>query len=59
LGVLADAGLVTMRRSGTQRLYQAQPEGLSDLLAFIGDFWDLHLARLAAAAEAEEKEKQR
>jgi DNA-binding transcriptional ArsR family regulator len=54
LGVLAAAGLVSVRRLGTQRLYQLRPEGLSELRAFLDEFWDARLARLAAEAEAEE-----
>ncbi len=31
LKVLADAGLVTVRRDGTRLLYRARPEGLAEL----------------------------
>jgi DNA-binding transcriptional ArsR family regulator len=31
LGVLKEAGLVTERRNGTQRLYRARPEGLIEV----------------------------
>lgn len=55
LGVLKDAGLVTVRRQGTQRLYKARPEGLVELRAFLEEFWDERLWRLKAAAEAEER----
>ena len=56
LQVLAAAGLVTVRRDKTRRLYSARPEGLADLRAFIEEFWDDSLQRLKQAAEAEEKE---
>jgi DNA-binding transcriptional ArsR family regulator len=55
LQVLKAAGLVTERRLGTRHLYQARPEGLAELRAFINAFWDDALARLAHEAEAEER----
>ncbi len=55
LQVLVAAGLVTMRRHGTQRLYQARPEGLAELKAFLDEFWDDRLLLLKQAAEAEER----
>ncbi|MGH2521924.1 MAG: ArsR/SmtB family transcription factor [Anaerolineales bacterium] len=54
LKVLAEAGLVTVRRDGTKRLYQARPEGLAELKAFLEGFWDEGLRQLKQAAEAEE-----
>jgi DNA-binding transcriptional ArsR family regulator len=39
LRVLKNAGLVTERRSGTRRLYRADPEGLAALHGYIEDFW--------------------
>jgi DNA-binding transcriptional ArsR family regulator len=59
LQVLKSAGLVSERREGTRRLYQARPEGLRELREYIEGFWDVALERLAAAAEAEEKRKSR
>jgi DNA-binding transcriptional ArsR family regulator len=59
LGVLASAGLVTVRKVSTQRLYRARPEGLAELRDFLEEFWDASLARLAAAAEQEEIEAKR
>ncbi len=55
LGVLMDAGLLTMRRQGTQRLYRARPEGLKELREFLDEFWEESLERLADLAEAEER----
>jgi DNA-binding transcriptional ArsR family regulator len=55
LQVLKAAGLVTERRQGTRRLYQARREGLAELKAFLEQFWDTSLARLAVAAEAEQR----
>ena len=59
LQVLAEAGLVSVRKDGTRRLYQARPEGLADLRAFLESFWDDRLLRLKQAAEAEERRLQR
>jgi DNA-binding transcriptional ArsR family regulator len=58
LQVLKAAGLVSERRLGTRRLYQARPEGLAELRAFIDAFWDDALSRLAREAEAEERRVQ-
>lgn len=55
LQVLVNAGLVTLRKDGTRRLYQARPEGLSELREFLESFWDDSLLRLKRAAEAEQK----
>src|SRR6476661_11075997 len=55
LQVLVSAGLVTVRKDGTRRLYQARPEGLAELREFLESFWDDRLLRLKKAAEAEQK----
>ncbi len=57
LQVLKAAGLVTERREGTRRLYQARPDGLAQLLEFLDQFWAGGLERLASAAEAEQRRK--
>ena len=57
LGVLKEAGLVSERRNGTQRLYRARPQGLAELKAFLEGFWDEKLEALQREAEREEKEK--
>lgn len=54
LTVLKDAGLVSERRAGTRRFYRARPEGLSDLMAFLGGFWDARLEVLKLEAERAE-----
>jgi DNA-binding transcriptional ArsR family regulator len=54
LSVLKGAGLVTERRAGTRRLYRARPEGLEELLTFLGGFWDERLAILKREAEQDE-----
>ncbi|MBI4492080.1 MAG: winged helix-turn-helix transcriptional regulator [Chloroflexi bacterium] len=55
LRVLADAGLVSVRRQGTRRLYRARPEGLAELREFLEGFWEGRLWLLKQAAEAEER----
>jgi DNA-binding transcriptional ArsR family regulator len=55
LGVLKEAGLVDERRNGTQRLYRARPQGLSELKAFLDGFWDAKLEALQREAEREER----
>lgn len=54
LGVLEQAGLVSVRREGRSRLYAARPAGLAPLRRWLESMWDDALARLAAAAEAED-----
>jgi DNA-binding transcriptional ArsR family regulator len=55
LQVLVTAGLVSVRKDGTRRLYHARPEGLAELREFLESFWDDHLLRLRWAAEAEQR----
>ena len=45
------------RRNGTKRLYQARPEGLVELMAFLEEFWDDRLEALKREAEREERTK--
>jgi len=55
LQVLVSAGLISVRKDGTRRLYQARPEGFAELREFLESFWDDRLLRLKRAAEAEQK----
>jgi DNA-binding transcriptional ArsR family regulator len=57
LNVLKEARLVSERRNGTKRLYQARPEGLVELMAFLEEFWDDRLEALKREAEREERKK--
>jgi DNA-binding transcriptional ArsR family regulator len=57
LTVLKEAGLVRERRNGTRRLYRARPEGLTELRAFLDQFWSTKLDALKRDAEREEKRK--
>jgi DNA-binding transcriptional ArsR family regulator len=58
LGVLKAAGLVSERRDGTRRLYQARPDEMRKLREFLDDFWTTGLERLRDAAEAAQQEKE-
>jgi DNA-binding transcriptional ArsR family regulator len=53
LHVLADAGLVRVRRDGKRHLYVVDPEGLENLDAFLADLWPAGLRRLKAAVESD------
>lgn len=57
LNVLKEAGLVSERRNGTRRLYQARPEGLGELKAFLEAFWEKGLDALKREAEQKEAKK--
>ena len=57
LSVLKEAGLVSERRNGTRRLYRARPEGLTELRAFLDEFWGVRLEALKREAEREERKK--
>lgn len=57
LNVLKEAGLVSERRNGTRRLYQARPEGLGELRTFLDGFWDERLEVLKREAERKEAKK--
>jgi DNA-binding transcriptional ArsR family regulator len=56
LKVLREAGLITERRNGTQRLYTANPQALGELRAVIEAMWQEALGSAAAALD-EEKQK--
>jgi DNA-binding transcriptional ArsR family regulator len=55
LALLRDAGFVTVRRHGKQRLYRADHDRLGPLKQFLESFWDDQLERLAALAEEAEE----
>src|SRR4051812_36531823 len=57
LRVLHGAGLVSERRDGPRRIYRVRPEGLSELAAFLDDFWSDRLEKLKREVEAEEKRR--
>jgi DNA-binding transcriptional ArsR family regulator len=55
LKVLREAGLITERRRGTQRLYAANPQALGELRAAIGAMWLEALGGMAARIEEEQQ----
>jgi DNA-binding transcriptional ArsR family regulator len=54
LARLRQAGFVTVRREGKQRLYRADRDGLGPLEGFLESFWGTRLDPLATLAEEEE-----
>jgi DNA-binding transcriptional ArsR family regulator len=52
LQVLADAGLVDVRRAGKRRLYLVNPSGLEVLERFLAELWPSGLRRLKKAVES-------
>lgn len=52
LQVLAEAGLVDVRRDGKRRLYVVNPDGLEVLETFLRDLWPAGLRRLKEAVES-------
>ena len=53
LGVLRDAGFVTVRADGNRRYYRADREGLGPLAQALEAMWSSALGRLARAVEAD------
>src|SRR5262249_11888301 len=53
LGVLRDAGFVTVRREGNFRFYRADRQALGPLAVALEATWSSSLDRLAAAVEAD------
>lgn len=59
LGVLRQAGLVTVRRDGTRRLYRADRAALGRLGQVLEQLWSAQLDELTELAEAEERDRRR
>jgi DNA-binding transcriptional ArsR family regulator len=59
LRVLLTAGLVTVRRQGTRRLYRANREALGPLANYLESLWAAQLDRLTTLAEQAEERPQR
>jgi|SRR5215208_5156289 len=53
LGVLRDAGFVTVRSAGNRRFYRADRGALGPLAQALEAMWSASLDRLAAAVEAD------
>lgn len=54
VGVLKEAKLVIERREGTRRLYRANTDTMTELRAFLDDYWTSGLDQLRDVAEAAE-----
>ncbi len=59
LAVLKTAGLVTVRREGTRRLYRADRNEMKNLRKFLDEFWTSGLERLRDVAEAAQRDKEK
>jgi DNA-binding transcriptional ArsR family regulator len=60
LKALKEAGLVTDRAQGNQRIYSIDPKGLGAVRRYLDQFWDQALEAFAAEVEKpqpEEREK--
>ena len=57
LGILRDAGFVSVRSEGKQRYYRADREGLGSLAAALEEMWGESLDRLAEVAERAEAKR--
>ena len=57
LRVLQTAGLVTVRRQGTRRLYRANREALGPLANYLESLWSTQLDRLTTLAEQADLEE--
>jgi DNA-binding transcriptional ArsR family regulator len=57
LKVLKEAGLVTHRQAGKQRIYRVDPGGLAVMRAELDRFWSKTLAAYKAAVEQPTEEK--
>jgi DNA-binding transcriptional ArsR family regulator len=55
LKILKDAGLVSNRAQGTQRIYEIDPNGVEALKAHFDSLWSEVLVSFQAAAEATPK----
>ena len=56
LKVLKEAGLVSDRRDGTRRIYQANPDGVAALRAQLDRFWNQSLANFKEIVERDNEE---
>jgi DNA-binding transcriptional ArsR family regulator len=56
LKVLKEAGLVTDRRDGNRRIYQADPDGLAALRDQLDRFWNQALATFKEVVEQDTQE---
>jgi DNA-binding transcriptional ArsR family regulator len=55
LGILREAGFVSVRRAGKQRYYRADLVGIGTLKEVLEDMWSGQVTRLASLAEQAEQ----
>src|SRR5689334_19100512 len=55
LRVLKDAGLVSVERAGTRRVYRIDPRGVEAMRRYLDRFWDQALAAFKDAVEREDE----
>lgn len=55
LTILKEAGLLTEKREGSRRIYQANPETVDDVIAHLQSFWSSRLQELKRQAERKER----
>ncbi len=55
LRVLREAGLVTVRKEGTKRIYTLAPDGLTELRAYFDHMWGDVLQAFKEAADTQSK----
>ena len=55
LRVLRDAGLVSERKVGQNRLHSVNREKMSEMMEFFDRFWDVNLTRLKEHVESKEE----
>jgi DNA-binding transcriptional ArsR family regulator len=55
LRLMTDAGVLSMRREGTKRLYRVRTEAFGELKTFLNMFWDDRLSALKRRVEADKK----
>src|SRR6266511_3412005 len=59
LRVLREADLVCERRAGTSRLYRARPDRISEVRAWLDNYWGQGLDSLKGAVEWDEQRRRR
>jgi DNA-binding transcriptional ArsR family regulator len=59
ISVLLKSDLISLRRSGTRRLYRANQATMAKLQTEMASFWDRGLSRLKRAAERAERNRKR
>ncbi len=51
LKIMREAGILSVRKDGTRRIYGLDPDGLSELRRYVNSFWDDVLGSYKASVE--------